>query len=149
MYLTMFTCQFHHISTLKRTPQSLSSDRQKGTAKIQTKDTSKRIDVFFLPCMISLLKTQDVLSALVCWQFQCYRVFKQQIYECNMHPRKCSIETRIAFVYRFRNMIEILVALYYILISLVFLGLHRVGHTILDPVVRLQRNFNFEIPNIY
>ena len=25
---------------LKRTPQSLSSDRQKGTAKIQTKDTS-------------------------------------------------------------------------------------------------------------
>ena len=84
--------------------------------------------MFFLPCMISLLKTQDILSALVCWQFQCYRVFKQQIlYECNMHPRKCSIETRIAFVYRFRNMIEILVALYYILISLVFPGLRRVG----------------------
>ena len=41
---------------LKRTPQSLSPDRKKGTAKIQTKDTSKRIDVF-LPCMISLLKT--------------------------------------------------------------------------------------------
>ena len=142
MYLTMFTCQFHHTGHLKRTPQSLSSDREKGTAKIQTKDTSKRIDVF-LPCMISLLKTQDVLSTLVCWQFQqCYRVFKQQIYECNMHPRKCSIETRIAFVYRFRNMIEILVALYYILISLVFPGLHRVGHTI-RPCGPITKEFQF------
>ena len=58
----MFTCsiQFFPISSfyllvssnwallhLKRTPQSLNPDRQKGTAKIQTKDTSKRIDVFF------------------------------------------------------------------------------------------------------
>ena len=50
---------------LKRTPQSLSHDRQKGSDKIQTKDTSKRIDVFFALHDFTF-ENMDVLSALLC-----------------------------------------------------------------------------------
>ena len=113
---------------LKRTPQSLSHDRQKGSDKIQTKDTSKRIDV--LSCMISLLKTWTSFLRYYAGSFSATEYSNNRYMNAVCIHGNVLLKTRTAFVYRFRTMIEILVALYYILISLVFLGLHRVGHTI-------------------
>ena len=136
MYLTMFTCYFHQTRNYHIWNELLNHwvlISKKGRLEYKQRiPLFKRIDVF-LPCMISLLKTWTSFLRYYAGSFSATEYSNNRYMNAVCIHGNVLLKTRTAFVYRFRNMIEILVALYYILISLVFLGLHREGHTILDP----------------